>query len=67
MHFARGGVFLLDLPFNGRPDSKIGPYDLLIAGLAKSRDWILVTNNTGEFERIAGLHVENWAYSNENK
>lgn len=38
----------------------IGPYDLLIAGLARSRDMILVTNNTKEFERIAGLHLENW-------
>ena len=38
----------------------IGPYDLLIAGLAKSLDMTLVTNNTKEFERIDGLHVENW-------
>ena len=38
----------------------IGPYDLLIAGLARSRDMILVTNNTKEFERVVGLHMENW-------
>ena len=38
----------------------IGPYDLLIAGLARSMDMILVTNNTREFERIDGLHLENW-------
>ena len=38
----------------------IGPYDLLIAGLARSRDMTLVTNNTKEFERIVGLHLENW-------
>ena len=38
----------------------IGPYDLLIAGLARSRDMILVTNNTKEFERVVGLHLENW-------
>lgn len=38
----------------------IGPYDLLIAGLAKSRNMTLVTNNTKEFERIDGLHLENW-------
>ncbi len=38
----------------------IGPYDLLIAGLARSRDMTLVTNNTQEFERIVGLHLENW-------
>jgi len=38
----------------------IGPYDLLIAGLARSRDMTLVTNNTKEFERVADLHLENW-------
>ncbi|MBW1728706.1 MAG: type II toxin-antitoxin system VapC family toxin [Deltaproteobacteria bacterium] len=38
----------------------IGPYDLLIAGLARSRDMTLVTNNTKEFERVVSLHVENW-------
>jgi len=38
----------------------IGPYDLLIAGLARSRDMILVTNNSKEFERIDNLRLENW-------
>jgi len=38
----------------------IGPYDLLIAGLARSRDMTLVTNNTKEFERIVNLRLENW-------
>jgi len=38
----------------------IGPYDLLIAGLARSQDMILVTNNTKEFQRISGLTLENW-------
>ena len=38
----------------------IGPYDVLIAALAKSRNMILVTNNTREFERVDGLQVENW-------
>jgi len=38
----------------------IGPYDLLIAGLARSLDMILVTNNIKEFERIDDLHMENW-------
>ena len=42
---------------NGMP---IGPYDLLIAGLARSMDLTLVTNNTREFERIVGLRLENW-------
>ncbi|MCF8074951.1 MAG: PIN domain-containing protein [Desulfotignum sp.] len=38
----------------------IGPYDQLIAGLARSMDMTLVTNNTREFERIADLRLENW-------
>jgi len=38
----------------------IGPYDLLIAGLARSRGMTLVTNNIKEFKRVAGLHLENW-------
>ncbi len=39
----------------------IGPYDLLIAGLARSKDMILVSNNSKEFGRIKGLKLENWA------
>ncbi len=38
----------------------IGPYDLLIAGLARSRGMVLVTNNTAEFERVEDLKMENW-------
>ncbi len=38
----------------------IGPYDLLIAGLARSQDMTLVTNNIKEFERVVSLHLENW-------
>jgi tRNA(fMet)-specific endonuclease VapC len=38
----------------------IGPYDLLIAGIARSRGMTLVTNNIKEFERIVSLHLENW-------
>ena len=38
----------------------IGPYDLLIAGLARSRNMTLATNNTKEFERIDHLRLENW-------
>ena len=44
----------------GKKRMPIGPYDLLIAGLARSMDMILVTNNTKEFERIDNLHLENW-------
>jgi tRNA(fMet)-specific endonuclease VapC len=39
----------------------IGPMDLLISAQAVSRNLILVTNNRGEFDRINGLRVENWA------
>lgn len=39
----------------------IGPYDLMIAGHARSRALILVTNNVREFKRVPGLRVENWA------
>ncbi|MFO7987664.1 MAG: type II toxin-antitoxin system VapC family toxin [Desulfatiglandaceae bacterium] len=38
----------------------IGPYDLLIAGLARSTGMTLVTNNTEEFKRVEGLNLENW-------
>lgn len=38
----------------------IGPYDMMIAGHARSMGLILVTNNEREFERVPGLRVENW-------
>jgi len=38
----------------------IGANDLLISAHALSKDAILVTNNTKEFERVEGLVVENW-------
>lgn len=38
----------------------IGPYDVLIAGQARARDLILITNNMKEFKRVRGLLVENW-------
>ena len=38
----------------------IGPYDLLIAAHAKSKNLILVTNNTKEFKRVEQLKIENW-------
>jgi len=38
----------------------IGPLDMLISSHAKSLNVILVTNNVREFERIAGLRIENW-------
>jgi tRNA(fMet)-specific endonuclease VapC len=38
----------------------IGPYDVLIAGQAMARALTLITHNTREFERVPGLHVEDW-------
>lgn len=38
----------------------IDDIDILIAGSALSNNLVMVTNNTDHFERIEGLHVENW-------
>ena len=46
-----------DLEKQGTP---IGPYDTLIAGTALSVNATLVTNNTKEFQRVAGLSLEDW-------
>jgi tRNA(fMet)-specific endonuclease VapC len=37
-----------------------GPYDMLIAGHARSEDLTVVTNNVREYGRVPGLQVENW-------
>lgn len=34
--------------------------DILIAGIALSKNLVMVTDNTEHFERIEGLKVENW-------
>lgn len=52
------GMIRADLARQGTP---IGPYDVLIAGQAKARGLTLVTSNTGEFSRVAGLSLEDWA------
>ena len=44
-----------------RAGTTIGGYDLLIAGQALARGWTMVTNNTGEFKRVPGLSVIDWA------
>jgi tRNA(fMet)-specific endonuclease VapC len=44
----------------GRTGTPIGPYDVLIAGQARARNLILVTNNSREFSRVDGLQIENW-------
>lgn len=51
------GMIKTDLEKKGKI---IGPMDLLIAGQAKSKKLILVTNNIKEFERVDGLKIENW-------
>jgi len=38
----------------------IGAYDQMIAGHARSYGLIVVTNNSREFQRVAGLRIENW-------
>ena len=38
----------------------IGPYDLMIAGQARSRGLVVVTGNLGEFGRVEGLRCEDW-------
>jgi tRNA(fMet)-specific endonuclease VapC len=38
----------------------IDDIDILIAGIAKSNNLIMVTDNTHHFERVEGLKVENW-------
>ena len=39
----------------------IGPLDMMIAAHARSRGYVLVTNNSREFDRVSNLRVENWA------
>ncbi len=51
------GKIRADLDKKGTP---VGPYDLLIAASALSREYKLVTHNTKEFSRIDGLEIEDW-------
>jgi tRNA(fMet)-specific endonuclease VapC len=46
-----------DLAAQGKP---IGPNDLLIAAIARAHDVTLITHNTAEFSRVAGLRIEDW-------
>ncbi len=43
-----------------RDGSVIGPYDLMIAGHARSRGLTVITGNLGEFQRVDGLRAEDW-------
>jgi tRNA(fMet)-specific endonuclease VapC len=37
-----------------------GPYDLMIAGQARSKGLVVITGNLGEFNRVQGLRCEDW-------
>ena len=43
-----------------RAGKPIGPYDMMIAGHARSVGLTLITNNIREFERVDGLRIGNW-------
>lgn len=51
------GQIRAELARRGTP---IGPYDQMIAGQARSRGLVVVTNNTCEFARVPGLRCEDW-------
>lgn len=51
------GQIRAELTRRGQP---IGPLDFLIAATALAQDLTLVTNNTGEFQRVPGLRLEDW-------
>ena len=40
---------------------RLVPNDLMIAAIALVNQLILVTHNTREFARVAGLQLEDWA------
>lgn len=52
------GRLRAELAARGTP---IGAFDTLIAGHARSRGLIVVTNNMREFSRVDGLLVEDWS------
>jgi tRNA(fMet)-specific endonuclease VapC len=51
------GRIRADLAAQGTP---IGPNDLMIAATALANNLIVVTHNTREFARVAGLSLEDW-------
>lgn len=38
----------------------LGPYDMMIAGHARSRGLVVITGNLDEFTRVAALRAEDW-------
>jgi tRNA(fMet)-specific endonuclease VapC len=51
------GQIHADLLTLGKP---IGPNDTLIAAIARAHDATLITHNTDEFSRVAGLRITDW-------
>ena len=51
------GQIRAELAVAGTP---IGPYDIMIAGHARSTGLCLVTNNEDEFARVSGVRLANW-------
>jgi tRNA(fMet)-specific endonuclease VapC len=51
------GMIKSDLRKSGK---MIGAIDALLAAQAISRNFIFITNNTKEFERIKNLRIEDW-------
>ena len=51
------GQIRAELAASGSP---IGPFDVMIAGHARSTGMCLVTNNEREFTRVSGLRIMNW-------
>lgn len=43
-----------------RQGQMIGGNDLWLAAHARANNWVMVTNNQSEFNRVDGLSVENW-------
>jgi tRNA(fMet)-specific endonuclease VapC len=51
------GQLRAELKKMGRP---IGPYDEMIAGHARSKGLVIVTNNIKQFKHAPGVRLENW-------
>lgn len=54
------GRFRAELAARGTP---IGAYNIMIAAQGFTREFVVVTHNTREFQRIHGLRLEDWTQS----
>ena len=72
--FFLGGVNVIDFDLAAAQESakvreelrrgqQIGAYDTLLAGHARSRGMVMVTNNQREFVRVSGLKLDDWLKS----